>query len=94
MTLSIQDWIALISALVAFLSLLVTLLRSMRSQAKQDGKTTEVLRQVNDKLENISRQEAANSARIEAIVERVVVVEQSAKQAHFRIDELRDEMHK
>lgn len=91
---SIQDWIALISALVAFLSLLVTLLRSMRSQAKQDGKTTEVLRQVNDKLENISRQEAANSARIEAIVERVVVVEQSAKQAHFRIDELRDEMHK
>jgi small-conductance mechanosensitive channel len=94
MTLSIQDWIALVSTLVAFLSLLVTLLRSMRSQAKQDGKTTEVLRQVNDKLENIARQEAANSARIEAIVERVVVVEQSAKQAHFRIDELRDELHK
>ncbi|MFU0832222.1 MAG: Phage protein [Oscillospiraceae bacterium] len=91
---SIQDWIALVSTLVAFLSLLVTLLRSMRSQAKQDGKTTEVLRQVNDKLENIARQEAANSARIEAIVERVVVVEQSAKQAHFRIDELRDELHK
>ena len=94
MTLSMQDWIALISTLVAFLSLLVTVLRSMRSNARQDGKTTEVLRQVNDKLENIAKQEAANSARIEAIVERVVIVEQSAKQAHFRIDELRDELHK
>jgi small-conductance mechanosensitive channel len=94
MTLSIQNWIALISTLVALLSLLITLLRSMRSEARQDGKTTEVLRQVNDKLENIAKQEAANSARIEAIVERVVVVEQSAKQAHFRIDELRDELHK
>lgn len=92
--LSVQNWIALISALVAFLALLVTLLRGMRSQAREDGKATEVLRQVNAKLERITRQEAANSARIEAIVERVVVVEQSAKQAHFRIDELREELHR
>ena len=91
---SVQNWIALVSALVALLALLITLLRGLRTEARQDGKTTEVLRQVNDKLEAISRQEAANSARIEAIVERVVVVEQSAKQAHFRIDELRDELHK
>lgn len=91
---SVQNWIALISALVALLSLLVTLLRGIRSEAREDGKTAEVLRQVNTQLENISKQEAANSARIETIVERVVIVEQSTKQAHFRIDELRDELHK
>ncbi len=91
---SVQNLIALISALVALLALLVTLLRGIRSTAREDGKTAEVLRQVNGKLETISRQEAANSARIETIVERVVIVEQSTKQAHFRIDELREELHK
>ncbi|WP_411677169.1 hypothetical protein [Caproicibacter sp.] len=91
---SVQNWIALISASVAFLALLVTLLRGMKSEAREDGKTAEVLRQVNSKLESITKQEAANSARIEAIVERVVVLEQSTKQAHFRIDELREELHK
>lgn len=89
-----QTWIALASTAVAFLALLVTLLRGMQSTAREDGKTVEVLRQVNDKLENISKQEAANSARIEVVVERVVKVEESAKQAHHRIDELRDELHK
>lgn len=88
-----QDWIALASTLVAVLALLVTLVRGMQSNAREDGKTAEVLRQVNDKLESISRQEAANSARIEVVVERVVKVEESAKQAHHRIDELRDEIH-
>ena len=90
----VQSWIALISAVVAALSLLVTLLRGLQSNAREDGKTAEVLRQVNDKLENISKQEAANSARIEVVVERVVKVEESAKQAHHRIDELRSELHK
>lgn len=91
---TIQSWIALLSILVAFLSLLLTLLRGIKSEAREDGKTAEVLRQVNAKLESIDKQEAANSARIEAIVERVVAVEQSARQAHHRIDELRDELHK
>ena len=90
---AVQSWITLISAVVAALSLLVTLLRGLQSSAREDGKTAEVLRQVNDKLENISKQEAANSARIEVVVERVVKVEESAKQAHHRIDELRNELH-
>ena len=89
----VQSWIALISAVVAALSLLVTLLRGMQSSAREDGKTAEVLRQVNAKLEEIQKQETSNSARIETVIERVVVVEQSAKQAHHRIDELRDELH-
>ena len=87
-----QNWITLISATVAALALLVTLLGRMQSSAREDGKTAEVLRQVNDKLESITRQEATNSARLEAVVERVVAVEQSAKQAHHRIDELREEL--
>lgn len=90
---TVQTWIALISTSVAALSLLVALLRGMKSDAREDGKTAEVLRQVDDKLESITKQEAANSARIEVVVERLVVVEQSAKQAHHRIDELRDEIH-
>lgn len=89
-----QNWITLISTTVAALALCVTLLRGMQSNAREDGKTAEVLRQVNDKLKNITDQETANSARMEAIVERVVAVEQSAKQAHHRIDELREELHK
>lgn len=87
-----QTWVALISALVAALALLVNLIRGMQSSAREDGKTAEILRQVNDKLKSITDQETANSARIEAVVERVVAVEQSAKQAHHRIDELRDEL--
>lgn len=87
-----QSWIALLSTTVAALALLVTLLGRMQSSAREDGKTAEVLRQVNDKLESITDQEAANSTRIETIVERVVAVEQSTKQAHHRIDELRDEL--
>ncbi|MGX8702085.1 hypothetical protein [Caproiciproducens sp.] len=89
-----QNWITLISAVVAALALLVTLLRGMQSDAREDGKTAEILRQVDGKLKSITDQEAANSARIETIVERVVAVEQSAKQAHHRIDELREELHK
>lgn len=76
------------------MALLVTLLRGMKSEAREDGKTAEVLKQVNEKLERITAQEAANSARIETIVERVAVVEQSAKEAHHRIDELRNELHR
>jgi hypothetical protein len=91
---TVQTWIALISTVVACLALLVTLLRGMKSEAREDGKTAEVLRQVNGKLGSIAKQEATNSARIETIVERVVVVEQSTKQAHHRIDELRSELHK
>lgn len=89
-----QSWIALASTLVAALALLTTLLRSMQSNAREDGKASEVLRQINDRLENITRQQAADSARIETIAERIVAVEQSAKQAHHRIDELRDEMRR
>lgn len=86
-----QNWIALLSASVAALALLVTLLGRIQSSAREDGKTAEVLRQVNDKLADITRQQAANSARLEAVAERVVAVEQSAKQAHHRIDELKQE---
>lgn len=94
MTVTVQNWIALISTTVAALALLVTLLRGMKSDAREDGKTAEILRQVNDKLESITRQQETSGARLEAIAERVVAVEQSAKQAHLRIDELRDELHK
>ncbi|MVB11093.1 hypothetical protein CAFE_17950 [Caprobacter fermentans] len=89
---TIQNWISLISGSVALLALMVTLIRGMQSEAREDGKTAEVLRQVNDKLESIERQETSNSARIESLIERVVAVEQSAKQAHKRIDELREEL--
>ncbi len=90
---SAQELIALISTTVAALSLLITLLGHLQSSAREDGKTAEVLRQVNDKLKSITDQEAANTARIESVVERVVAVEQSTKQAHHRIDELRGELH-
>ena len=88
-----QSWITLGSTIVAALALIITLLRGMKSDAREDGKTAEILRQVNDKLESITKQQESSSARLEAIVERVVAVEQSARQAHHRIDELRDELH-
>lgn len=90
---TIQDWIALISVAVAALALLVTLLRGVRSDAREDGKTAEILREVNAKLKSITDQETANSVRMEDVIQRLVAVEQSAKQAHHRIDELRDEIH-
>lgn len=90
---SAQEWITLISTTVAALSLLITLLGHLQSSAREDGKTAEVLRQVDGKLKSITDQEAANTARLESVAERVVAVEQSTRQAHHRIDELRGELH-
>lgn len=88
-----QQWIALVSLIVAGLALLVVLVKGMTSSAREDGKTAEVLRQVDGKLTDIRDQGERTAANLERTIERVTRVEESAKQAHHRIDELRDEIH-
>lgn len=89
-----EIWIALISAIVAALSLADVVHGHLQSSAREDGKTAEVLREVNEKLKAITDQEAANSARMEDVIERLVAVERSDKEAHRRISELWKELHK
>ena len=89
-----EAWIALISAIVAALSLADVVHGHLQSGAREDGKTAEVLREVNEKLKAITDQEAANSARMEDVIERLVAVERSDKEAHRRINELWKELHK
>ena len=88
-----SQWIAVGSVVVAALSLAVTLARSLASSEREDGKTAEVLRQVDGKLKDIRDQVGQSAALLERTVERVTRVEESAKQAPHRIDELRSEMH-
>lgn len=90
----IQDWLMIGSVAVSVLALIDMLHVRSQGNAREDGKTAEILREVNEKLTAITDQEITNSGRIETIVERLVVVEQSTKQAHHRIDEIRDEIHK
>lgn len=86
-------WIAVAGVAVAALTLIYAALRDMRRDAREDGKTAEILRGVDDKLGSLREQSTRSEARLESLVERMVAVEQSAKQAHLRIDELRRYSH-
>jgi septal ring factor EnvC (AmiA/AmiB activator) len=78
---------------IAAIALIYSALKDMRQGANEDGKTSAILKSVNDKLGKLDEKMTRNDSRIESIMERVIAVEQSAKQAHHRIDELRDEIH-
>lgn len=89
----VSQWIAVGSLAVAVLSLVVVLLKSLTSAAREDGKTAEVLRQVDGKLKDITDQIRDTSKTLGEVVERLGKVEESTKSAHHRIDDLRDEIH-
>lgn len=88
-----SQWIAVGSLAVAALSLIIVLLKSLTSDAREDGKTAEVLRQVDGKLKDITDQIKDSNKAMGEVVERLGRVEESAKSAHHRIDELREEIH-
>ena len=87
-------WVAVGGLIVAALSLILAFVQKKSGDKKQDhaeaeecGKTSEILRTVNDKLKSLDDKATRSEIRIEGFFERLVVVEQSAKQAHHRIDE-------
>lgn len=82
-------WIAVSGVVIAALTLIYAALKDARQNAREDGKTAEILRGVDEKLAGIKEQSSRSEARLEALAERMAAVEQSAKQAHHRIDELR-----
>ncbi len=85
-------WAALGGITIAALTLIYSALKDLRHSANEDGKTSAILTSVNDKLSKLDEKMTRNEARVEGMMERVIAVEQSAKQAHHRIDELRNEL--
>jgi hypothetical protein len=86
-------YVALGGVTIAAITLIYSALKDIRRGATEDGKTSAILTSVNDKLGKLDEKMTRNEARVEGVMERVIAVEQSAKQAHHRIDELRDEIH-
>jgi hypothetical protein len=89
----IAVWIALGGVAIAALTLIYAALKDIRHGANEDGKTSAILTSVNDSLGKLDEKMTRNEGRVEGVLERVIAVEQSTKQAHHRIDELRDEIH-
>jgi hypothetical protein len=58
------------------------------SSAREDGKTAEILREVNEKLEDITKQQMVNDTRLGDVIQRLALVEQSDKEAHQKIADL------
>jgi flagellar biosynthesis/type III secretory pathway M-ring protein FliF/YscJ len=91
----VYGWIAAGGLIVAALTLLLmfwqkTILdRDRRDEQQQEtGKTSEILREVNEKLKCLDDKATKSNVRLESFLERLVVVEESTKSAHHRIDEI------
>lgn len=85
---AVQDWVALVSAGVAILALIDVFHARSQSSAREDGKTAEILREVDAKLKDIADQARDTGRKIEDMDKRLVKVEESTKSAHKRIDEI------
>lgn len=88
-------WITAGSLVVAIITLIIAYSqkkgaeRKIRDEQQQEnGKTSEVLREIDTKLKNLDEKTTRSETRMENFFERLVVVEQSTKSAHKRIDDL------
>lgn len=62
--------------------------RDKRDEQQQElGKTSEILRGINDMLEKLDEKTTKSNERLECLDRRLVKVEESTKSAHHRIDE-------
>jgi hypothetical protein len=86
-------WIAAGGLIVAALTLLLMYQQNQsakqdkaNSDAEESGKTSVILAGINQKLDDINKKQERSDAKQEAYLERLVVVEQSTKSAHLRIN--------
>jgi predicted nucleic acid-binding Zn-ribbon protein len=93
-------WIAAGGLVVALISLIVLIQqkasseRTRRDEHQQEyGKTTEILCGLDRQLITINGKMDASDLRLNDIYERVIRNEESVKQAHARIDEIRDKTY-
>jgi septal ring factor EnvC (AmiA/AmiB activator) len=93
-------WIASGGLIVALISLIVMIQQKASSERiRQDehqqeyGKTTEILCNLDKQLVVINGKLDASDIRLNDIYERVIRTEESVKQAHARIDEIRDKTY-
>jgi hypothetical protein len=72
--------------------------RGAKKESSDDGKTSGTLMSdigyIKSGIDDLKRKQETSEMRHYALAERVTKVEESAKQAHHRIDELRKEMEK
>ena len=80
--------IALCALVVSALSVLIVVRKTTRSGAAAQAKTEAMLEQLLRDVKAIREELTSMRARTDALVERVVVVEQSSKSAHHRLDDV------
>ena len=91
---SLDDLIPIISAAIAIAAFIIGRVSASRSDGKQDGAMLTDIGYLKKGNDEILRKLEAQDHKYNELSERLVAVDESAKQAHKRITELREEMHK
>lgn len=95
MTMQITQITAVISVIIALTSIIISTWRSTKNEAASNvGQMTEIsikLESIKDNTLEIKNEIKAVKTDIEKIKERLVIVEQSTKSAHKRIDGIKHE---
>lgn len=78
---------------VAALALIRSNIKDTKQNAAEGGKTSVILKDIKDDIRDLRDAQNRQDGKQEAYLERLVAVEQSTKQAHHRIDEIRDKLN-
>lgn len=91
MTIEIGVIIALATVLLSLLTYLNKYNTTIRNSSESDGQLKAELGYIRQGVDNIRIDLKANEKNINSVAERVTRVEESAKQAHKRLDNLKEE---
>lgn len=91
---NLDDLIPIISAAIAIAAFIIGRISASRSDGKQDGAMLTDIGYLKKSSDEILRKLEAQDHKYNELAEKLVAVDESAKQAHKRISELREEMHK
>jgi len=89
-----MEWTGIISAIAAISAFVLGWLgrsRTIRQDGAEDGELRASVKYIRDGVDDLRVEIKSQSQRYDLLAERVTRVEESAKQAHKRIDRLEDD---
>lgn len=87
---SMSVWIPLLASIATILSFVIGRSTANRDQGKQEGLILGEIGYVKSSIDDVKHKLDKQDEQYIEVLERVSAVEQSAKQAHHRIDEIRE----
>lgn len=85
-----KDWAVVLSALVALACFFVGRLTARKEEGRQEATVLVELAHIKQQIDGIDKKIGRQEQEHTATMARLAAVEQSAKQAHHRIDEIRE----